>query len=573
MAQVYKGIDLSLKRPVAIKVINEGYRASAVYAQRFEREAQAVASLKHPNIVTIFRFGKLDNLYYLVMEYIDGVDLNLIMHNYAAQGELMPHHDVIRIVEAIGSALDYAHSQGVIHRDIKPSNIMIERDGRPVLTDFGLALRLSEGTIGDTFGSPHYISPEQARNSANAVPQSDQYSLGVITYELLTGVVPFEDPSPTALAMQHIMAEVPSPRAFNRALSEQVEQVLFKILAKKPEDRFSSGVEFSRALNEALKVNPGKVATTDLPPLPAGVVPPPPRRVSMQTAFDKVNQELNLTHAKGQALTQYPPLSQEMISRPSSRPRQRKWLPYLIALLAAGIALLAVGFLFSRQFAASPLPTMLVNLPSAEATTPIPAVVASSSPLPPTATSKAPATNVPTATVVPATVTPTTLPSSPTSLVTVPPTLPPAAVPSVQPNTAIPTVAYPNGRLFVLLWTDTAIYIANQSGQRVPTNNMSFERVLTNGQVSDRYLGGRWAAYYPYIEASKCVILKVQGTFSNLPRNECPYGYNSEINAQHGEIFWTAADNSVEFRVLWNKQEIARCQIAQNRCEVRLPPT
>jgi serine/threonine protein kinase len=499
------------------------------------------------------------------MEYIDGVDLDVIMHNYTAQGELMPHYDVIRIVEAISSALDYAHKQGVIHRDIKPSNIMVERDGRPVLTDFGLALRLSEGTIGDTFGSPHYISPEQARNSGNAVSQSDLYSLGVVAYELLTGVVPFDDPSPTALAMQHIMAEVPSPRAFNRALSEQVESVLFKILAKASEDRFSSGAEFSRALNEALKINPGKVATTELPPLPAGVVPPPPRRMSMQTTSDKVNQELNLADAKGQSLTQYPSPYQEPSSNPPVRQRPRRWLAYLMALVPVGIALLVVGILFSRQLMAPPLPTVLAIVPSAEATTPVPTVAASPSPLPPTPTTKAPTMTVLTATVVPTTITPTTLP----------PTLPPVATPSVsiQPGTAIPTVLYPSGRLFVLVWTDTAIYVANQSGQRVPTGNMSFERVLTNGLVSDRYLGGRWSAYYPYIETSKCVILKVQGTFSNLPRTECPYGYNSEINAQHGEIFWTTADNSVEFRVLWNKQEIARCQIANKHCELRLPPT
>src|SRR5262249_14923633 len=151
----------------------------------------------------------------LVMEYIDGADLDAIMRQYEADGELMPHADVIRILQPIASALDYAHRQGVIHRDVKPSNIMLERDGRPVLTDFGLALRVSEGTVGDTFGSPHYIAPEQARSSANAVPQSDIYALGVVAYQLLTGALPFDDTSAAALAMQHIMSPVPSPRAFN----------------------------------------------------------------------------------------------------------------------------------------------------------------------------------------------------------------------------------------------------------------------------------------------------------------------------------------------------------------------
>ena len=223
MARVYKGLDVSLKRPVAVKVMSEGLRQSELYGQRFEREAQAVANLHHPNIVSIFYFGTQDSLYYLVMEYIDGTDLEAVLRNYADHHELMPYADVMRILEAIASALDYAHEQGVIHRDVKPSNIMVERNGRPVLTDFGLALRISEGTLGDTFGTPHYISPEQAQNSANAVAQSDLYSLGVIAYEMLAGTVPFDDPSPTALAMQHIMAAVPSPRLFNPKLSDEVE--------------------------------------------------------------------------------------------------------------------------------------------------------------------------------------------------------------------------------------------------------------------------------------------------------------------------------------------------------------
>src|SRR5579859_3005666 len=267
MAHVYKGMDVSLKRAVAVKVIADDLRGSDVYTQRFEREAQAVAALKHPNIVTIFQFGKQDGLYYLVMEYINGVNLDAILRNYDSSNELMPYADVLRILQAIGSALDYAHSQGVIHRDVKPSNIMLESDGRPVLTDFGLALRVSEGTIGDTFGSPHYISPEQARSSANAVPQSDLYSLGVVAFELLTGFVPFDDPSPTALAMQHIMAVVPSPRDFNPNLSPAFEPVLFKALAKAPGERYQTAEEFVTALRSAFeqqRVNPVSVATPEI---------------------------------------------------------------------------------------------------------------------------------------------------------------------------------------------------------------------------------------------------------------------------------------------------------------------
>ena len=141
----------------------------------------------------------------------------------------MPYADVTRVIEATASALDYAHEQGVIHRDVKPSNIMMERSGRPVLTDFGLALRMGEGTRGDTFGTPHYISPEQAQNSANAVPQSDLYSLGVIAYELLAGAVPFDDPSPTALVMQHA-----SQPCLPRARSTQISPLASSKSYSKP---------------------------------------------------------------------------------------------------------------------------------------------------------------------------------------------------------------------------------------------------------------------------------------------------------------------------------------------------
>ncbi len=591
MARVYKGLDLSLKRAVAIKVIEEGLRASASYAQRFEREAQAVANLKHPNIVTVFHFGKQESLYYLVMEYIDGADLDAILRNYETNGELMPHADVLRILDAMASALDYAHRQGVIHRDVKPSNVMLERDGRPVLTDFGLALRQSEGTVGDTFGSPHYISPEQARSSANAVPQSDLYSLGVMAYELLTGEVPFDDPSPTALAMQHIMADPPSPRAFNRNLSERVERVLFKSLAKEPEDRYQTGADFVNALRHAveeMRQHPASTSTADLPPLPPGVTPPPPRRLSMQTAMDKLNQELSLSQAKGQALTRYPGAT-GVPPRPASG---HGWLPYLIAAFAALLLLAVIGVGLTRLLSSAPIPTVAV-LPTdsstppptatlqATATSQAAAIVAttvspSTTPVPPTATATItatmtvtqPATALP-ATAVPATaVPPTALPPT-----VVPPTaIPPTPVPPTIAPAAGPTVLYPDGRLFVVIYDDKALYLANKSGQKALLASIVFERLTTDGQVTDRFLGSRWGAYYPYSEPNKCVILKIQGSYSNVPRGDCPGGYNSELNALTGEAFWTPEDGSVEFRVLWGRQEVGRCPIGGQRCEIRFPP-
>ena len=249
MARVYYGQDVKLDRPVAIKVIDFQYRDDPTYAERFVREARAVAAWRHENIVQVYYADDQQGLYYFCMEYIDGLDLGELLLRHARSGELMPHAEVLRIGRAIARALDYAHREGVIHRDVKPSNVMVAQDDRVVLTDFGLALDVHRGTVGEAFGSARYIAPEQAKSSANAVPQSDLYSLGVILYQMLTGVVPFDDPSPTSVAIQHLTAPPPRPREVNPALSEETEAVLLKALSKAPEDRYQTGAELLDALS------------------------------------------------------------------------------------------------------------------------------------------------------------------------------------------------------------------------------------------------------------------------------------------------------------------------------------
>ncbi|MBC7871440.1 MAG: serine/threonine protein kinase, partial [Chitinophagaceae bacterium] len=203
MARVYRAYDVNLHRYAAVKVIDPQQGNNPRYEDRFKQEARAVAQLRHANIVGIYRFGQVEGVYYMAMDYIEGSDLRWVLHDYHTEGELISHTATLDILSQIAKALDYAHSKGVIHRDIKPSNIMLDPKGDAILTDFGLAMITSESTKGEAFGSPHYIAPEQAIGSKGVVPQSDLYSLGVILYEMLTGSVPFNEGSAMQIAMAH----------------------------------------------------------------------------------------------------------------------------------------------------------------------------------------------------------------------------------------------------------------------------------------------------------------------------------------------------------------------------------
>lgn len=255
MAQIYYGQDIKLKRPVALKVIDARHRGKPAYAKRFVREAQTIAKWRHENIIQIYYADDKDGLYYFVMEHIDGQDLSQMMAKYKGRGRKIPQAEVLRIGQAVASALDYAHKQGVIHRDVKPSNILVAKTGRVVLTDFGLALNVEQGSLGEVFGSANYIAPEQARNSAEAVPQSDLYALGVILYELLTGRVPFQDPSSTAVTVQHLTVPPPPPRQVNPSLNKATETVLLKALNKAPDKRYQTGAALMDALEKALDLS------------------------------------------------------------------------------------------------------------------------------------------------------------------------------------------------------------------------------------------------------------------------------------------------------------------------------
>lgn len=267
MSRVYQGEDLNLKRPVAIKIITLDPDRAKELMKRFEREGHIMAKLeKHPNIISVYRANSDDETRYLAMEFIDGVTLSERMADFKQNNTYMPFEEIVSIMRQIANALDFAHKNNVVHRDIKPGNIMIESDtGRAVLMDFGLVMQAGtdNSTMGTAFGTPRYISPEQAISSQQAVPASDQYSLAVIIYEMLTNTTPFDDDSAMSLALSHITNPAPNPQEARAELDNEVAEVILQALEKTPEDRYETVSEFIEALANGLGV--ADAASTQLP--------------------------------------------------------------------------------------------------------------------------------------------------------------------------------------------------------------------------------------------------------------------------------------------------------------------
>ncbi|HET6314952.1 MAG TPA: protein kinase, partial [Chloroflexota bacterium] len=416
MAAVWEGHDELLDRRVAIKLLLDKYADDPEFLERFRREARAAASLSHPNVVSVYDVGEDTETRtpFIVMELVEGQNLK----DYIRSKAPMPDREIRRLGAALASTLDVAHRRGIIHRDIKPQNVLLGDDGRPRLTDFGIAQALSASQLtrtGAVMGSAHYLAPELVRGKP-ASPRSDIYALGAVMYEMATGRVPFSGDTELAIALAHVEEPPTPPRTFNAHLDPGLERTILRALAKSPEDRFASAAQLAAVLRQDAAAPPPRTddARTQRMPTVAGAAVPSASRAPAGRAVYPVGTRQAVPVPAGRKV------------RPPQRRGAGTGVLVLLLALAAVLVALGAGFFglasLSREGIATPEPT---QRPTTQPTPP-PKPVAVPSPTAAPSPTPAP-TPEPSATPEPP---PTPLPPSPTPIPPTPSPVPPTAVPT-----------------------------------------------------------------------------------------------------------------------------------------------
>ncbi|MBM2811202.1 MAG: hypothetical protein HW416_1961 [Chloroflexi bacterium] len=461
MATVFKAYHASLDRNVAIKVLPARFAGDPDFLERFRQEARTVARLRHANILEVYDFGESDGLTYIVNGYMDGGTLASLVGKEAST------ESVARIASQIAAGLDFAHSQGVLHRDIKPANVFLSRDGSAVIGDFGLAKILQGGggltQAGMVLGTPEYMSPEQALGKTLDA-RADVYSMSVVLFQLLTGTVPYSAETPLATLLAHVHSPLPAPRVLNASLSEEVEAVLIKGLAKDPNERYATAGELAQALALA-----SGVAQEALPHSFPGVLPVPTSGTYPGGAGTPAPLSRPSTATSEGALPTTPAATAPVLSSPASVPApgygsvlQTPAAPAVVAggsrrslnpiavggalMVIAAVALVAFvtigrgSVTTSASGSGAAQPTVAV--PAVPAIIPLYAATSTPTSQPPTAAPTAAPTAVPTEEPA-AIVEPEPEPDPPTAVPTRPPTAVPTRPPTAVPPTQLPPTAVP----------------------------------------------------------------------------------------------------------------------------------
>ena len=251
MSDVYKSKDHKLNRYVAVKVLKQEFSENANFVSKFQVEAQAAAGLAHPNVVNVYDVGEENDVYYIVMELVEGITLK----KYIEKKARLSVKEAISIAIQVSMGIEAAHNNHIIHRDIKPQNIIISKEGKVKVTDFGIAKAATSNTItSNVMGSVHYTSPEQARGGYSD-EKSDIYSLGITMFEMLTGRVPFNGETTVAIAIKHIQEQLPSPREYIPEIPVSVERIVVKCCQKSPDRRYQTMADLVADLKQSL-INP-----------------------------------------------------------------------------------------------------------------------------------------------------------------------------------------------------------------------------------------------------------------------------------------------------------------------------
>ncbi len=254
MARVYRAYHPKLDRYVAIKVLRSDLVDDGLFLHRFRQEAQSVAALRHPNIIQVFDFDVENDLYYMVMELLDGDSLHTRLNDFRIRQNQIPYGEMVRILLDVLAGLAYAHNEGMIHRDLKPANILLTKKGQAVLADFGIAQIIgnTQHTVsGALLGTINYMAPEQGLKGTSDM-RSDLYAMGIIFYEMLTQQAPYNADTPLAILMKHVNDPLPIPHQIDETIPVALERVVLKALAKEPDERYQTAVEMSEALQRAV---------------------------------------------------------------------------------------------------------------------------------------------------------------------------------------------------------------------------------------------------------------------------------------------------------------------------------
>jgi serine/threonine protein kinase len=531
MARVYLGLDVPLQRYVSVKVIDSPYRNDPGYVQRFEREAQAVARLEHPNIVRMYRYGQARGLLYMVMQYIRGADLEDVLFSHEARGDFLPLPRVAAIIGELGLALDYAHDRGVIHCDVKPANVILNENDHPFLTDFGLALLAQMAESDEVFGTPQYMAPEQLTPPHQAVARSDLYALGVMLYQMVTGRLPFDDPDPMRVTWLQVNQAPPPPRRLRPGLDPALEQVILRSLTKDPAHRYPSGAALARALDRA---------ASPAPPVLQPVTPtlaPRQRAASTPTLTSRAtNTQRGERHRAARPLSVPPPPRQVPAPKPARSRRLPRMAIGCLALVLVFAILAGLAFAASGWF----LPGDWVW--------PTPVAVESGLP---TASSTEPPTPEPTRTPLPTETPPIEPTSTPLPIVTptAQPTWTPLPTQAPAPVPALPVVV-----LQIVTGGDSSLFVVNRGRENLALPLLSLGN--DKGQVN----GAEWGI--ASLAPGACAgLLKAQGR-STSTRINCTLAAHP-LSRDASDVFWKQ-----EFTIYYRGKPVGTCP--PDGCQVEI---